>query len=324
MSRLNQILAAMALTLTCTLSAEARQGEVPASFPPTLKEATDWSAVKPGKIAPRASQPDTIQRRTDRQQLNPQPIEKRSQPDPLPKTKSVLQSADKVSAKGQIDSPSNTSIPNFAKPLSPFPREQTTTPAKLTGFARSITPFPRTPTLPQRKPEATGESTSTGNNSQFGTIMSFPAAENKAVELNLSDRDATPLSGQVIRTSVIGPEMLFMNEPETFEIEVTNYSDQTATNIVVQMGVSDNLTITDFDRRAWMDETNRTVSWQLPELQSGYKEVIRFRGVSTKPGRHKQSISVGMDSTFQGRTNFVANVIPQADTDSADLIVIEK
>lgn len=114
---------------------------------------------------------------------------------------------------------------------------------------------------------------------------------------------------QVIRTSVIGPETLTLDAPDLFEIEITNTSNQTATNIIVQMGVSANLTITDFDRYAYLDEKNRTVSWKLESLASGYKDVIRFRAVSATPGRHEQRLTVGMENTFQGQTGFVTNVI---------------
>lgn len=129
---------------------------------------------------------------------------------------------------------------------------------------------------------------------------------------------------QVIRTTVIGPEMLVQDTPELFEIEVTNNSLQTATNIVIQMGVSEHLTITDFDRFAWLDENNRTVSWRLSALQSGYKDVIRFRAVSGTPGNHQQSITVGMDDTFQGKTGFIAHVVPGPVGENLQISVFDK
>lgn len=113
----------------------------------------------------------------------------------------------------------------------------------------------------------------------------------------------------VIQATVVGPKSITTDVPDLFEIEVSNSSNRNATNIVVQMGVSEDLTITDFDRQAWLDKENRTVSWKLTELPGGYKDVIRFRAVSSTPGKHEQSITIGMENTFQGQTAFVANVI---------------
>ena len=217
-------------------------------------------------------------------------------------------------------------VPTFAKPLTPFPRTQKQpTSDTQPQFARPLTPFPRRPT-----PGALPSIVQPPNQSEsaipsFGTVMSFPAADPSGTRMNISGVSqglATPV--QVIRTSVIGPEILVQDTPELFEIEVTNNSPRTANNIVVQMGVSENLTITDFDRYAWLDEKKRTVSWKLDSLQSGYKEVIRFRAVSATPGRHEQSIAVGMENSFQGRTGFVTNVISNPNYASIQRPAIEK
>ncbi len=128
----------------------------------------------------------------------------------------------------------------------------------------------------------------------------------------------------VIRTTVFGPDVLIQDTPDLFEIEVANNSSQVATNIIVQMGVSENLTITNFDRQAWLDNRNRTVSWKLDSLPSGYKDVIRFRAVSSTPGSHEQSITVGMENTFQGQTEFVAHVVNHPDGVKLELPALEE
>jgi hypothetical protein len=130
-------------------------------------------------------------------------------------------------------------------------------------------------------------------------------------------RVAAP-QNQVLETTVIGPETLVRDVPEEFEIVVLNISDQTATNIVIQMDVPEDLTLTELDRNVWLDSDNRTVSWAIDELPSGTKEVIRYSSVSGRPGRHKQTISVGMQNSFQGETSFESIVIQNDDYETIE------
>lgn len=254
--------------------------------------------------------------------------------------------------------------PTPAQVISPFPRAATPIARMPIPFARPLTPFPRRKIPRSISLNEEGLNHEENFAQRFGTIMTFPAVDgltdaakidqvtnftdgnvnqtSKNNEARLTNRLANnsvnrksilaipgmdqvaTLPGQVIRTTVIGPEVLIQDTPEIFEIEVTNNSSRIATNIVVQMGVSENLTITDFDRHAWLDEKNRTVSWKLDALQSGYKNVIRFRAVSSILGSHEQRITVGMENTFQGQTGFVAKVVQNPEGENLQLPNIEQ
>lgn len=161
------------------------------------------------------------------------------------------------------------------------------------------------------------------SNQELPLIVSRNSNNSEQSGINGMDQVATA-QAQVIRTTVFGPEILIQDTPDLFEIEVTNNSSQTATNIIVQMGVSNNLTITDFDRQAWLDNKNRKVSWKLDSLPSGFKEVIRFRAVSGTPGGHEQNLTVGMENTFQGQTSFVTLVIENPDRNNIQRPAFEK
>jgi hypothetical protein len=120
------------------------------------------------------------------------------------------------------------------------------------------------------------------------------------------------IGDSTLATKIIGPERLLVNTPNKFEIVVANTSARPATNIIVQLTAPDGITISKLDRSAWLDETNRTVSWRIAELPGGYRTSIRYQAVSLTPGRHRQQITVGMDNVFQGEMIFDTFVaIPQ-------------
>lgn len=322
MSCLNHTLIALALTLLCTSFAEARQQQYSSPFPPMLQEAIDRSELATNQAHNRTTKRDSTSQSLEKRERHQIPKSNYLSPNGQPNQLNRIPTRDQNRFQPSGGKTSPRPVPKFTKTLTPFPREKIATPAELSRFARPLSPFPRSRPLPQRKLDPT--ETPNQPATEFGTVMTFPAAPLETLESGVAGNISDTPPTQVIRTSVVGPEILVQDQAEIFEIEVTNYSDQTATNIVIQMGVSDDLTITEFDRRVWLNEANRTVSWQLNELQSGYKDIIRFRAVSTKPGKHEQNLSVGMENTFQGRTSFVANVISHPNTDLINQIAIEK
>ena len=169
----------------------------------------------------------------------------------------------------------------------------------------------------------------------FGTVMMFRADDEPEKAKPLSNVYRAPsqfklasapinpksvvraiVSEYVLRLSVVGPDKLVEDTAEEFEIIVANTSMKFANDIVIQMSVSEDLTVTDVDRKAWMDGENRTVSWKINLLAPGAQEVIRFRAVSASQGRHVQNVSMGMANTFQGRADFAIVVVENSDWDS--------
>ena len=76
----------------------------------------------------------------------------------------------------------------------------------------------------------------------------------------------------------------------------------------MQLTVPGEITISQLDRDAYLDSKNRTVSWKIPSIDAGQKEVVRYRAVSTSAGAYQQEITLGMENTYQGRTPFTTVV----------------
>ena len=124
-----------------------------------------------------------------------------------------------------------------------------------------------------------------------------------------SNEENTPPSAKFsLSTSVIGPEALLKGQSDTFEITVSNITQQPATNIIVQLTVPGEITISQLDRDAYLDSKNRNVSWKVPRIEAGQKEVIQYRAVSSSVGEYEQEVTLGMENTFQGQTPFTTVV----------------
>jgi hypothetical protein len=139
-----------------------------------------------------------------------------------------------------------------------------------------------------------------------------------------ANRPSAAVPNAILRLSVIGPEMLIQDTSDDFELVLYNTSNDVAQNIIVQMQVSEDLTIVDFDRKAFLNDKDRTVSWKIDSVAAGVKEVIRFRAVSASTGRHQQNVSIGMNNKFQGSTPFTAVVIENIDDESRQRLEFEK
>ncbi|MDA7901475.1 hypothetical protein N9007_00325 [bacterium] len=198
------------------------------------------------------------------------------------------------------------------------------------GLKPLLSPFPRTRSSLTPNAFATGKKTQ-GNAAiefEFGTIMTFPAVAED--EPRLSNQPnfslaSTPLKQpkevaetKIIKTKIIEistgtPSVILLNQPNLFEIKVRNRSPQNATNIIVQMQISKNLMLTGFDRRSWVDESRRTVSWKIDNLDGETDTVIRFRAQSNAIGRDTQKITAGMENQFQGTCELVTEVVTPID-----------
>ena len=135
-------------------------------------------------------------------------------------------------------------------------------------------------------------------------------AANEVANANTTPTQAStpPAVSYMLRTTVMGPEALLKDQSDSFEITVSNVSQQPATNIIVQLTVPSEITISQLDRDAYLDSKQRTVSWKVPNINAGEKEVIQYRAVSSAAGRYDQEITLGMENTFQGNTPFITVV----------------
>jgi len=207
-------------------------------------------------------------------------------------------------ARAYYEPDATYSDPSLRPLLSPFPR--TDSPLTVNAFQTRAKPRPK------------GKI-----DFEFGTTMTFPAITENEARLSKQSNfklASTPLrdSLDVVNSKFIGistgtPSVFLLNQPKIFEIKVQNYSTQNATNIIVQMQISDNLLLTGFDRQSWVDESRRTVSWKIASLESKTETVIRFRAQSNATGRETQKITAGMGNRFQGKWEIITEVVAQID-----------
>ena len=132
-------------------------------------------------------------------------------------------------------------------------------------------------------------------------------AENALAE-NPAAQNAEQIQNFNLRTSVIGPETLLKDVSDSYEITISNITNHPATNVIVQLTVPDEITISKLDRDAYLDQKQRTVSWKVASIGPGQQEVIRYRAVSSSTGKHDQEVTLGMENTFQGKTPFTTVV----------------
>jgi len=111
-----------------------------------------------------------------------------------------------------------------------------------------------------------------------------------------------------LRTSVIGPGALLKDQADGYEITISNITNEPATDIIVQLTVPEEVTISQLDRDAFLDQEKRTISWKVPSIEAGSKEVIKYRAVSSSAGEYKQEVTLGIENTFQGKTPFTTIV----------------
>ncbi len=114
-----------------------------------------------------------------------------------------------------------------------------------------------------------------------------------------------------LQSKVLGPESMTANQPDEFEVVITNSSKAPAKDVIVRLSVPSDITITHLDRDAILDHTNRSILWQLQQIPAGKSERIRYQAISSTPGSHLQVLALGVNNAFQGKTPFRTKVLTQ-------------
>lgn len=320
----------------CVTPAFARQRQAGAQFPSKLRDAVDKSAISKGTIYPSKST-----RQSERPRINTQkpPNREESQTPKQLDAKKPFKNAS-FSKNGRATSQANkwegkysSANPAPFRAITPFPRSRKSSTHPTDNNLDQAFEFGTVMTFPA-EPASNHSDASYDTQPKKMNSNVYRAPDSGGIKVRFSsatiqpkdrsileqhtavsaDRNTNQISEQVIQTSVVGPRFLIQDKPDLFEIEVSNVSEETATNVIVQMKCSEHLTITDFDRHAWLDHENRFVSWRLDSLQAGYKDVIRFRAFSATPGNHEQEVTIGMNNQLQGQTGFITNVIQAPQT----------
>jgi hypothetical protein len=154
-----------------------------------------------------------------------------------------------------------------------------------------------------------------------------PTVSESEIEIAESDQNshaATSDEKYLLTTSLAGPKALVPNQEYDFEIFASNTMASDSTEIIIQLNLPSGLMITNLDRQAWINQEQRTVSWQIPSLASGATETIRYRVKTTDEGGGQlQSLVVGMNNRVEGHVELksVISTIENKGEDSNDQAV---
>jgi hypothetical protein len=128
----------------------------------------------------------------------------------------------------------------------------------------------------------------------------------------LSDDLAT--NGQAmskLKIRILGNSTMTQGEPEDVVIEVLNPTSGDIGPVDVNVRVPSELTITRFDRDAWLDRERRIVAFRLESLAPGESKRIRMKGVSNSSGKAELSAILSSGNQMFAQTDFQTQVFPQ-------------
>ncbi len=199
-------------------------------------------------------------------------------------------------------------MPNLLKPvphLRPLPTAPTTELPGRNGFQKN--PFFQTEPN-RRDPKTTQDSAEpsdsqsvqvayqNANESTQSVAANVPYTSDEPVEPTLATNVAeSVVIAASLRTELTGPPAMKLGDTGDFTIVVSNQTQVTTTDVQVILNVPSALDVLVLDRKAWIDQSERTVTWRLPTLVSGDEAVIHYRVQASLEGDIRQQISVHAD-----------------------------
>ncbi|MEL7497752.1 MAG: hypothetical protein AAFN77_09095 [Planctomycetota bacterium] len=121
--------------------------------------------------------------------------------------------------------------------------------------------------------------------------------------------DPTPAS---MKVRLLAPEVMLASQPNELAIEVLNLSTAASTPVKVKVAIPDDLTITRFDRDAWLDEKSRTITFSINSIPGRYKQTIRLKGVSHSTGQHQVQVAVFAEENLIDQSALALGVIAES------------
>lgn len=99
-------------------------------------------------------------------------------------------------------------------------------------------------------------------------------------------------AGNSMQVRVVAPELMLASQPNELVIEVLNLGTTASTPVEVRVSIPEELTITRFDRDAWLDDEQRVITFSIRSIPGRYKQAIRMRGVSHHTGQHQLQVAI--------------------------------
>lgn len=121
-------------------------------------------------------------------------------------------------------------------------------------------------------------------------------------------------TSNALRMKVGAPETMFIGQAGEFFVDVFNLDQTTSSAVEVRIAIPDELTITQVDRDAWLNDQDRTITFSLPPIPGQHKQRIRLRGVSLNQGRHQLQASLVLQDQLLDRRALAVMVIEETST----------
>ncbi len=123
-------------------------------------------------------------------------------------------------------------------------------------------------------------------------------------------KPVAPIKGQ-LRFRVTGVTAMVEGQPADLLIEVYNPTGHAIGPVEVNVQVPEELTITRFDRDAWLDAERRIIAFQLDRVDAQVVEKIGMKGVSNTAGRTSLNVALVSGNTTIAQSSIATQVFPQ-------------
>lgn len=129
----------------------------------------------------------------------------------------------------------------------------------------------------------TGKSPQSPLGTTEGLLAKDNFESNKPAPRSLSDDELRELNK--LQVQVTGATAMIESQAADLTVEVSNPTRSKLGPVDVNVQVPEAITITRFDRNAWLDDERRIVAFRLDEIAPGTTETIRLRGISHNVGK---------------------------------------
>ncbi len=120
---------------------------------------------------------------------------------------------------------------------------------------------------------------------KIGTYMSKATASSSDMGLRADSSEiTTTVSQPVLTITKSGPEHLYIGRPVTYEIIVSNKSEVTAKDVVVEDTMPEGVSTVKATNGAQLTESNTKLTWKLDSLAPNTSETFRVSYTPTTPG----------------------------------------
>lgn len=215
----------------------------------------------------------------------------------------------------QLASPIYSNEPSRFSPIEPEIADREPIPAKLPTLEEIDTPpgFDQEPVEASFGDEVISVPPPTRSKPAIPVPVVTPAKVSPEPKLSKNldiEKPLAPIKGQ-LKFRVTGASAMIESQPADLLIEVYNPTSHAIGPIEVNVRVPDELTITRFDRDAWLDSDNRVIAFNLDQIQAGMVEKIGMKGVSHSAGTTDLSVALLSGETTVAQRTVKSQVFPQ-------------